>query len=111
MSKTTYQVMTNMSGDEDHDYDLVVEKTKKGKKFTLHYSNHKEWDESARGEKIMTLLDTGNEVVIKRTSKTMQYDKAFALRLLLNANAMLSDNPVERMGCKLIKKGKKTIQL
>lgn len=106
---TTYQVLAPTSGKHKHEYDLIVKETKKGTKFTLYYSDSAEWTESIRGTKIMSLTDTGNEIILSNKMKILEYDVAFELRLLLNTISVLSTNSVERMKCKLVKQDKEIL--
>ena len=106
---TTYQVLAPTSGKHKHEYDLIVKETKKGTKFNLYYSDNSEWVESIRGKKIMSLTDTGNEIILGHKVEQLEYDAAFELRLLLNTISALSSNSVERMKCKLVKQDKEIL--
>lgn len=101
--------MSPEDGDYDHNYDIVVKETKKGKEISLYYSSNVVWDDSVRSSHLLTLIDSGNSIKIKRVGKTIDYVEAFALRLLLNFNVTTSTNKLDKLPCKIIKKGKKEI--
>lgn len=67
----------------EHEYNIHVETTKKGEKFTLYYSEIESWVSTTRGEKIMSMINTGNGVILDRKIKVLNYHELAELRLLL----------------------------
>ncbi len=114
MSKTTYtvEVMNDPSMGYQHEYDIIVKETDLGTKLTLKYAKNKIWLERLRGKKIISILDTGDGVIIEGCSnENFGYDDLFCLRLLLNFHTHLSKNEIDKIPTKILKKGKKITKL
>jgi hypothetical protein len=79
-STNKYMVLNNNG---EHEYDIIVKETKKGVRITLYSSNNKVWASDARNEKLLSALNTGNEMIFDRKFKRLDYSELFALRLLL----------------------------
>ena len=79
--KETYMVLDH---EGVHEYDIVKELTDEGEKITLFRSNNPIWTEQAKGEKILSLFNDGNEIKFDRKFKSLDYAELFELRLLLN---------------------------
>ena len=79
-----------------HEYDIVKELTDKGEEITLFRSNNSTWNEQAKGEKILSLVNDGNEIKFDRKFKSLDYAELFELRLLLNFEQQTDDNPHNR---------------
>jgi len=75
-----------------HEYDIVKEITDEGEKITLFRSNNDVWTDHAKGEKIMSLINNGNEINFDRDLKSLDYAELLELRLLLNFEQQTDDN-------------------
>jgi hypothetical protein len=73
-------------GGETHDYDVTIEDTDKGDKYTLFRSNCGNWSDECKGEEIFSLLDTGNGVIFPKNifSKDVDYHNLAELFVLLS---------------------------
>jgi len=71
---------------EVHDYDVTIETTDKGENITLYRSNGGDWADDCRGEKILSLLDTGNGIIFPKTiySKEVDYNQLAELFVVLS---------------------------
>ena len=65
-----------MNTDGEHEYTIHV-------KYTLFRSENKCWTSTARGEKLLSITNTGNEIILDRKIKVMDYAQLAELRLLL----------------------------
>lgn len=75
-----------MFQDRLHEYTLTVDTTPNGDLYTLHYSEALHWVEDLRGQKILALIDTGNEVRFSRGRKrVLDYSDLAAEAALLSA--------------------------
>ena len=69
----------------NHDYDVTVEHTDAGTVYTMFYSRNHYWDQSARGKKVMTVIDDGNGLVFNpRANKAMDYAEVAELFAMLS---------------------------
>ena len=86
MSKRTFLIMDTAGEDGySHDYDVTVETTDDGILYSMYYSRNHYWDERLRGEKIMTVLDNGDEFVVNpKFNKVMDYAEMAELYAMLN---------------------------
>lgn len=89
-NKKTYQVVDTVG---NHEYNIEVKQTKKGKRFKLFLSNGEQWTSHSRGQLEMTMLDTGNGVEFEGISNVMDYCQTTYIRLLLGLERFLDDNP------------------
>lgn len=69
--------------DGEHEYTIHVKTTNKGVKYTLFRSENKCWTSTARGKKLLSITNTGNEIILDREIKVMDYEQLAELRLLL----------------------------
>lgn len=69
--------------DGEHEYTIHVKTTNKGVKYTLFRSENKCWTSTARGEKLLSITNTGNELIFDRKFKSLDYAELAELRLLL----------------------------
>jgi hypothetical protein len=97
--KQTYMVLDH---ENVHEYDIVKEMTDEGEKITLFRSNNPTWTEQARGEKILSLVNDGNEIKFDRKFKSLDYSELFALRLLLNFEQQIDSNYLNRKKYRII---------
>ena len=86
MEKRTFVIMDTAGEDGySHDYDVTVETTDDGTLYTMYYSRNHYWNEDLRGEKIMSILDDGDEFIINpKFSKTMDYAEMAELFAMLS---------------------------
>lgn len=79
-----------VDADGKHDYDIYVEKTDKGKEYSIHNSNGSHWLSHARGELVLKMTDTGNGMKFsKKLPKKMEYHEVLALHILLSVERCL----------------------
>lgn len=73
-------------GGEVHDYDVTIEDTDKGDKYTLYRSNGANLSDECKGEEIFSLLDTGNGIVFPKKiyTKDVYYHNLAELFVLLS---------------------------
>jgi len=77
-----YLVITS---DGLHDYNVVVEDIEdKGTKYSIHMSQGEQYNPHAKGELVMSMLDTGNDIVFSKPIKKMDYAESLCLRILLS---------------------------
>ena len=80
-----FRVYDTFEDTEIHDYDVIVELTDEGEEFSLYRSNGGNWAEENAGEKIISLLDTGNGIVFPgRDAEQMDYAEFAELFVLLS---------------------------
>jgi hypothetical protein len=97
--KQTYMVLNH---EGVHEYDIVKELTDEGDKITLFRSNNPTWTEQAKGEKILSLVNDGNEIKFDRKFKSLDYSELFELRLLLNFEQQTDVCPINRKKYRII---------
>lgn len=97
--KETYMVLDH---EGVHEYDIVKELTDEGEKITLFRSNNPIWTEQAKGEKILSLFNDGNEIKFDRKFKSLDYAELFELRLLLNFEQQTDVNLLNRKKYRII---------
>jgi len=100
MSKKEYKVLDEGG---THDYTIVVEKVKKGRRLSLFISNGEHWNYHVRNTLQLSILDHGNGITLDRKIKKMDYHEALALRLLLTFEYKTSKNPMDRLMYEVIK--------
>jgi hypothetical protein len=84
----TYRVInTENDGQELHEYDILVGTNEEGHQVTtLRRSLDGNWSEHARGEEVIKLIDTGNEVIFpkKMFSEKVEYDIFAELHIIMS---------------------------
>jgi hypothetical protein len=70
-----------------HDYDMLFTTSKEGNDvITLHYSDSKSWTDHTKGQKIMTVTDTGDDVGFEFEEsfdfKKLGYDQMFYMQVV-----------------------------
>lgn len=73
-----------ISKDGLHEYDLLVETVKHGNKFSLHYSEGKQWFEHTKGKLAISMINTGNDIKFDRTIKNVDFAMLLHIRILIN---------------------------
>ena len=92
-----FRVYNTYDGDGDiHDYDVTIEDTDKGDKYTLFRSNGGDWADDCRGEKILSLVDTGNGVIFPKNiyTKDVDYHNLAELFVLLSVINKTDRSPI-----------------
>ena len=109
MGKTKeYMVLAE---DGQHEYNITVKETKKGKKFTLSLSNGEQWNSHAKGVKEITMLDTGDGVIFTPALENIDYSQLLYVRLLVTLENKLDSNPINKEKYILVREGKKNIKI
>lgn len=68
----------------EHEYNIIVtEETNYGRKYVLLSSNSPIWNEPHRNKVFLTMTDNGNGFVFDRDLKTVGYDVAMYVKILL----------------------------
>jgi len=68
----------------EHDYDITVVKTDKGKEYSIFNSKGTQWLSHAQGMLVLKMTDTGNGIKFDRKiGKNMAYHEVLALHILL----------------------------
>lgn len=68
-----------------HEYNMFVEKSKKGIKYSLHTSDNECWSSYYRNELVIEMFDNGNDgVKFSKMKNEMGYDELECLRLIIN---------------------------
>ena len=88
--------------DGKHEYDIIVDETDKGSLFSIYLSNGSQWNEHAKGELSMTMLDTGNGVVFTPSLSELDYSQLNYVRLLTGLELELDSNPKNKEKYNLI---------
>lgn len=95
MSKIkTFQIVDDM-GEEgySHDYDVTVEDTDEGTLYTMYRSKNHFWNEDARGEKVMSVLDNGDGYTFSpRVGKELDYaegSELYAILAFINSQSVM----------------------
>ena len=99
-----------LSDDGLHEYNIVVEQTKKGTKFSLYRSEGEQWREQAKGELIMAMTNNGNGVKFDRKLKNLDFSELLYVRILVNFEHQTDKNPKNRLKYRVIE-NKATIEL
>lgn len=88
MSKRTFIVFNPSGG---HEYDITIESSEKGEIYSLFRSNSSDWSEKFRGDLILQMIDSGNNVRFDRQFQTFEYDEIFEFQLLVNLKTTLEN--------------------
>ena len=86
MKQKTFLIM-DTSGEDgyNHDFDVTVDYTDDGTVYTMYRSRNHYWDQEARGQKVMTIIDDGDGLTISpRTNKSLDYAEAAELFAMLS---------------------------
>lgn len=79
-----------LSEEGNHDYDITIVKTDKGKEYSIFNSNGSQWLSHAKGELILKMTDTGNGMVFEpKIGKEMNYHEVLCLHILLNVERLI----------------------
>jgi hypothetical protein len=81
-----YRVMNTYPGEENgrHEYDIHVEETNKGTKYSLIRSKAGHWSDSAKGKTVAAIMDNGDELILsKHIKQRLGYDVAAELFILM----------------------------
>jgi len=74
----------------EHDYDITVVKTDKGKEYSIFNSKSTQWLSHAQGMLVLKMTDTGNGMKFsKKLPKKMEYHEVLALHILLSVERCL----------------------
>lgn len=74
----------------EHDYNVTVIKTDKGKEYSIYNSDGEQWRTPAKGELILKMIDDGNGIKFDRKiGKKMDYHELLALHILLSVERKL----------------------
>lgn len=82
-----YRVMNTFPGEENgrHEYDIHVENTSLGTKYSLIRSQAGHWSEHAKGETVVAIADDGDQIILsKHITKNLGYDTAAELFILMS---------------------------
>jgi hypothetical protein len=82
-----YRVMNTFPGEENgrHEYDIHVEDTDRGTKYSLIRSQAGHWSDSAKGQTVVAILDDGDDMTLsKHVTKRLRYDLAAELFILMS---------------------------
>ena len=82
-----YRVMNSYPGEENgrHEYDIHVEETNNGIKYSLIRSQAGHWSDSAKSKTVVAILDNGDELVLsKHIKQRIGYDVAAELFILMS---------------------------
>jgi hypothetical protein len=79
-----YRVMNTFPGEENgrHEYDIHVKETSRGTKYSLIRSKAGHWSDSFKGEKCVSILDTGDDMILSNHI-TNQLDYALGAELFI----------------------------
>jgi len=81
-----YRVMNTFPGEENgrHEYDLHVQETDRGTKYSLIRSKAGHWSEHAQGETVCAIFDDGDGYRLsKHVTRDMGYDTMAELYILM----------------------------
>lgn len=79
-----------ISENGEHDYNVTVEKTAKGKEYSVFHSNGEQWRTPVKGDLILKMVDDGNGMKFsKKLPKKMEYHEVLALHILLSVERCL----------------------
>ena len=79
--------MNSFPGEENgrHEYDIHVENTNLGTKYSLVRSQAGHWSDSAKGKTVVAILDDGDDMTLsKHVTKRLGYDVASELFILMS---------------------------
>ncbi len=93
-----------LAQDGVHEYDLIVKKGKNKTKTSIHLSNGNQWNEHAKGQHELTMVNDGDGVTFDRDLKTLNYGELACLRILLNFENQTDPNPINREKYTVVKK-------
>ena len=82
-----YRVMNTFPGEENgrHEYDIHVEETNGGIKYSLIRSKADHWSENAQGETVCAIFDDGDGYRLsKHVTRDLGYDTAAELFILMS---------------------------
>jgi hypothetical protein len=80
----TYNVY---SSEGEFEYVLEINEVDKDKtEYILKYSTAETWDSDARGTVALKIVDTGNDLILSKSIKNLEYNDAEVLRIILNMN-------------------------
>jgi hypothetical protein len=96
--KQTYMVM---DPEGLHDYTIVKEEVATGYKLSLYSSSGHQWSEHARNKCLLTMTDDGYGYVFKPFKK-LDYAELSELRILLDFEKAMDDNPKNREKYRII---------
>lgn len=85
-----------------HEYNIVVEETDKGVEYSLFMSDGEQWEEHAKGELILSMINNGDGVIFSKKLKKLDYGDLFAVRLLLNLENFMDENPRNQEKSKIV---------
>ena len=85
-----------LSKDGLHEYDLTVEDTKKGEKFSLFTSNGEQWNEPHKGKLLLSMTNDGDGIKFDRKLKVLDYAQLLYIRILVNFEHQNDRNPKNR---------------
>jgi len=85
-----------------HEYNIVVEETDKGVEYSLFMSDGEQWEEHAKGELILSMINDGDGVTFSKKLKKLDYSDLFAVRLLLNLENFMDENPRNQEKSKIV---------
>ena len=67
-----------------HDYNIVIEDIEnKGTKYSIFRSQGAQYQTHAKGELVISMTDTGDDIEFSKSIKTLDYTEALCLRVLL----------------------------
>lgn len=99
--KEKYLVLNKQN---EHEYTIICEESERKTEISLFSSKADIWNDHAKNELQLSLVDNGDEVIFDRELKTLDYANLFSLRLLLNFKTSIDENKNNREKCKIIKK-------
>jgi len=85
-----------------HEYNIVVEETDKGVEYSLFMSESDQWNEHAKGDLVLSMINDGDGVIFSKKLKKLDYGDLFAVRLLLNLENFMDENPRNQEKSKIV---------
>jgi len=82
-----YRIMNTFPGEENgrHEYDIHVEETNRGTKYSLIRSKAGHWSDYAKDKKVVAILDDGDGMRLsKHITRDLGYDTAAELFILMS---------------------------
>ncbi len=82
-----YRVMNTFPGEENgrHEYDIHVKQTDKGTKYSLVRSMAGHWSDNVKGQKCVSILDTGDDIILsKNVTNILDYALGAELFILMS---------------------------
>lgn len=85
-----HQVINRYPGEEygQHEYNIIVEDTKNGTKYSLQRSCGEQWSEDQRETIALAILDTGDGYIFSKHFKNREVDYALTAELFILLNFM-----------------------